>query len=298
MSGSAIEVGIGIPSMFSEVSGDLLLKWITRADVVGFSSLSTGERITFGNLDLLVTMAAAAAVTDRIRLMPTVLALPLHNEVLLAKQAASLDVLSSGRFVLGVGVSERPDDFAALGREYRGRGDRFEEQLKTVRKVWAQEPIGTQAPIGPVPFTPGGPPIMIGAFAPRALDRAGRLGDGFLGFSFTSDPADQVRQYDQVLKSWRDNDRPGRPRFAAGTYFALGPDGPARAVEWIEKYYGYLPDETRQSFIASVSTTTPEGVRDAIRRFEDAGADEVYFSPMIPELDQVDHLAEVMHTLT
>ncbi|MFN8026098.1 MAG: LLM class flavin-dependent oxidoreductase, partial [Acidimicrobiia bacterium] len=121
--------------------------------------------------------------------------------------------------------------------------------------------------------------------------------DGFLGFSFTADPTPQLDQYRQVVASWQAAGRPGRPRFAAGTYFALGPDGPDRAVEWIERYYGYLPEPTRRAFASGITTTTTAGVREAIRRFQDAGADEVYFSPMIPEPRQVDHLAEVVHSL-
>jgi alkanesulfonate monooxygenase SsuD/methylene tetrahydromethanopterin reductase-like flavin-dependent oxidoreductase (luciferase family) len=282
--------------MFPDLGRDVLLEWMIEADQAGFSSLSAGERIAFGNHDLVVTMAAAAAVTSRIRLMSTVLSLPLHNEVFIAKQAASLDVLSCGRFVLGVGVSERPDDFAALGAEYRDRGARFERQLQCVRRVWSQECGDRGARVGPVPTTPGGPPILIGAFAPKALERVGRLADGFLGFSFTPDPSDQMRQYGQVLRSWEESGRSGRPRFAAGTYFALGPEAPERASEWIKNYYGYLPDETQRAFIDAVSTTSEDGIRKAIHDFGEAGADEVYFSPMIPELDQVDRLAELIST--
>ena len=295
MTGTGIDVGIGMPTMYPDLARDDLLDWITRADRAGFSSLSTGERIAFGNQDLIVTMAAAAAITTRIRLMPTVLALPLHNEVMLAKQVASLDVLSGGRFVLGVGVSERPDDFAALGADYRGRGARFEQQLETVRRIWSQEPPSDGLPpVGPVPRTPGGPPIVVGAFAPKALERAGRLADGFAGFSFTADPGDQRRQYDQVVAAWNAAERPGRPTFIAGTYFALGPHGPERAASWIQEYYGYLPAERRRAFTEAVTTTSEDGVRKAIDDFGEAGADEVYFSPMIPEVDQVDRLAALV----
>ena len=292
---AGIEVGIGFPSMFPSVSRDDLLGWATRADEAGFSSLSTGERIAFGNHDLVVTMAMAAAVTTRIRLMTTVLALPLHREVLLAKQAASLDVLSGGRFVLGVGISERPDDFAAMGVDYSDRGARFEQQLHALRRVWSGEPPAEGAPaVGPAPRTPGGPQVLIGAFARKALERAGRLADGFVGFSFVADPEAQRRQHRKVVEAWKAAGRPGRPRFVAGTYFALGPDAPQRAVDWIHEYYGYLPAETQKMFVESLTTTTDEGVRRAIDGFREAGADEVYFSPMIPELDQVDRLAALL----
>lgn len=290
-----IDVGVGIPSMFPDLGRDELLGWAQRADAAGFASLSTGERIAFGNHDLMITMAMAAAVTERIRLMTTVLALPLHREVVIAKQAASLDVLSNGRFVLGLGVSERPDDFTAAGADYHDRGARFEEQLKTLRTVWAGEPpVADAPPVGPWPRTPGGPQVLVGAFTPKALERAGRLADGFAGFHFSPEPSLQREQYDVVVRAWEEAGREGRPHFAAGTYFALGPDAPARAEAWIREYYGYLPKETQDWMFGALTTTSEDGVRKAIQGYAEAGADEVYFSPMIPELDQVDRLAALL----
>lgn len=289
-----MEVGIGIPSMFPELGRDLLLEWARRADQAGFSSLSTGERVAFGNHDLLVTMAMLGAVTQRVRLMTTVLAAPLHHTTMLAKQAATLDRLTGGRFVLGLGISERPDDFAAVGVEYAGRGDRFEQQLHELRSVWSGASVAGGPPVGPTPLTPGGPSVLVGAFAPRALRRAGRLTDGLASFHFSSDPILQREAYDIVLDAWDEAGRVGRPRFVAGTYFALGPDAPARAEAWIRQYYGYLPKQTQDWFVRSVDTTSEDDVRRTIRQFADAGADEIYFSPMIAEVDQVDRLAALL----
>lgn len=292
-----IDVGIGIPSMFPNVQRELLLEWARRADQAGFSSLSTGERVAFGNHDLLVTMAMVGAVTERVRLMTTVLAAPLHRTTMLAKQAASLDVLTHGRLVLGLGISERPDDFAAAGVPYADRGAHFEEQLHALRRVWAGEPVAEGVPpVGPAPLTPTGPTVLVGAFAPKALRRAGRLADGLASFHFSSEPSLQREAYDVVLDAWNEAGRPGRPRFVAGTYFALGPDAPARAEAWIRTYYGYLPRKTQDGFVRSVTTTTDDEVRRAIERFAQAGADEIYFSPMVPELDQVDRLAALLPT--
>lgn len=280
--------------MFRSVDRGRLLDWARRADAAGFSSLSTGERIAFDNHDLLVTMAMVAAVTERIRLMPTVLAAPLHRTTMLAKQAATLDALTDGRFVLGLGISERPDDFAAMEVPYTGRGAVFEQQLLALRRVWSGEPVNGAPPVGPSPSTPGGPSVLVGAFAPAALRRAGRLADGLISFHFSAEPALQREAYAAVLDAWNAAGRAGRPRFVAGTYFALGPDAPARAEAWIRDYYGYLPKETQDYFIGSVTTTSDDDVGKAIERFAAAGADELYFSPMIPELDQVDRLAALL----
>jgi alkanesulfonate monooxygenase SsuD/methylene tetrahydromethanopterin reductase-like flavin-dependent oxidoreductase (luciferase family) len=290
-----IDVGIGFPSMFPDVGRDVLVEWASRADDAGFASLSTGERIAFSNHDVLVTMAMAAAVTERIRLMTTVLSTPLHNTTRLGKQAASLDVLTRGRFVLGLGISERPDDFLAAGVPYEGRAEQFEHQLAVLRRIWAGEPpVAGSPPVGPPPSTRGGPQLLVGAFTPRALRRAGRLADGLIGFDFSAEPGRQRDAYADVRAAWEEAGRPGRPRFVAGTYFALGNDAPERAEQWIREYYGYLPRPTQDWFVRALGTTSDDGVRRAIDDFAEAGADEVYFSPMIPELDQVDRLASLL----
>ncbi len=289
------QLGIGFPSMFPDVTGEQLLGWAQRADEAGFASLSSGERVAFGNHDLLMTMAAAGAVTRRIRLMTTVLAAPLHNTTMLAKQAASLDRMTGGRFVLGVGLSERPDDFAAAGIPYAGRGAVFEQQLTQIRRIWkGEEPSPGVPAVGPEPATPGGPQLLVGAFVPKALERAGRLADGLISFQFTPDPSVQRKSYDGVADAWNAGGRPGRPYWVAGTYFALGPDAPAKAEQWLRNYYGYLPRQTQDWFVNAVTTTSEDGIRKAIDGFAEAGADEIYFSPMIPDLDQVDRLAELL----
>src|SRR2546422_7918233 len=108
-----MKIGIGHPGTIPGVQGQLILEWARRADAGPFSSLGSLDRLVYPNYDALITLTAAAAVTQRIRLMTTVLLATLHNGGLLAKQAASLDALSGGRLTLGLGVGAREDDFRA-----------------------------------------------------------------------------------------------------------------------------------------------------------------------------------------
>src|ERR671911_2791226 len=126
-----MDVGIGLPAAIAGVGRDQLLEWARRADARGFSSLGTIDRIVYPNLDPLVALAAAAAVTERIRLATTILIAPYRaNGALVAKQAASLDRLSDGRLVLGVAVGGREDDYEASGVDFHRREALFEQILE------------------------------------------------------------------------------------------------------------------------------------------------------------------------
>ena len=111
-----MEIGIGLPTQVADVEGKTVIEWAKRAEAAGFVSLGTVGRLVYPNYDDLIALSAAAAVTERVRLTTSVLVAPLHaNVALLAKQTASLDRLSGGRLVLGIGTGGRDDDFTASG---------------------------------------------------------------------------------------------------------------------------------------------------------------------------------------
>jgi alkanesulfonate monooxygenase SsuD/methylene tetrahydromethanopterin reductase-like flavin-dependent oxidoreductase (luciferase family) len=287
-----VEVGIGYPGMFPGIDRDLVLNWATHAEDAGFASLSTGERLSFGNPDLLVTMAMAGAVTSRIRLMSTVMVLPLHSPGVIAKQAATMDVMTRGRFVLGVGVGPRADDYEVVPVPFEQRGECFDEQLALFKRMWSNQPREGETWVGPQPHTVGGPKVLIGPGSVRAARRTG-LVDGMATFGGTPDPAGHVKLYEAGLESWKDAGRSGKPYFAAGLYFALGPSSGEKAHAYLRQYYEYLPDADLWSMIDRLETTTEQSVRDTLTRFEDAGVDEFYLCPLIAEIDQIKLLADI-----
>src|SRR5215813_7859233 len=127
-----MKVGIGLPSAVPGVDREGIVEWARRADAAGFSTLGVLDRVNYGNLEPLVSLAAAAAVTERIELMTDVLLAPLRsNTELLAKQVTAIDAIAGGgRLTLGVGVGGREDDYEASGVDFHSRGHILNEQLE------------------------------------------------------------------------------------------------------------------------------------------------------------------------
>src|SRR6266478_5093432 len=162
-----MQIGIGLPATIPGVQGKHILDWAKKVDTGPFSSLSILDRLVYPNYEPLITLAAVAGATQRVRLVTTVLLAPLRNTAILAKQAASLDALSGGRLTLGLGVGGREDDFIAAGVPFHKRGKIFEEQLTTMKRICLGQPFSDDVgPIGPAPAQPGGPELLIGGYSP------------------------------------------------------------------------------------------------------------------------------------
>ena len=150
-----MKIGLHLPVMVPGLDRAKILAWSHRIDQGPFSTLGVGERINFPNPEAMVTLSAAAAVTERVQLAFAVIVLPMHSPVLIAKQVATLDVISNGRVSLGVGVGGRAEDYRAVGAVYDRRLlSRLEDAVATMRRAWAGEIMGEGilGPVGPKPF--------------------------------------------------------------------------------------------------------------------------------------------------
>ena len=279
-----MKIGIGLPTTLAGVSGELLTDWAKRAESGPFSSLGVLDRIAYENYEPFVALAAAAAVTRRIRLATMIVIAPLRNTALLAKQAASLDALSAGRLTLGLAVGARGEDYQVADVEPRGRGRRFAEQLEAIRDIWEA------GRIGPKPAA-SGPQLLVGGSSGEALARMARYGDGYMHGG--GPPRAFAGAATRALAAWSDLGRPGRPVMWGMGYFALG-DGPAEAAaQYLRHYYAFTGPFAEK--IAAGNLTSPGAIVDFIRGYEDAGCDELILFPTIPSIDQVERLAGVIH---
>jgi alkanesulfonate monooxygenase SsuD/methylene tetrahydromethanopterin reductase-like flavin-dependent oxidoreductase (luciferase family) len=280
-----VEIGVGLPNAIQDVDAESLLEFARRADARGFSSLGTIDRIAYPNFEPLVALAAVAAVTERIKLATTVLLGPLRlNAVQLAKQLATLDNLSGGRFWLGIGLGGREDDYGVCGISTKGRGAALDRQLGQVKKVWEGEEVG------PKTVRPGGPEIIVGGGADASFVRAAKYGSGWImGVGTPEMFADGAKKVDEA---WERSGRSDKPRKLSLAYYSLGPDAQAHAERNLGRYYAWLGDYAAQ--IVGSAATSPEMVHRYLEGFEQVGCDELVLFPARKHPEQVDLLAEAV----
>ena len=261
-----MRIGIGLPSAVPGVDRGGIVDWARRAEAAGFSTLAVLDRINYSNLEPLVCLAAAAAVTERIELLTDVLLAPLRsNTELLAKQVSGIDAIAGGgRLTLGVGVGGREDDYEVSGVDFHARGRLLNGQLERLH---------------------GLVPILVGGRSEAALRRAARFGEGWAA------GGGGVEQFVTGLSRLREvweRDQP--PRTVALTYFALGLGAGNALRETIGGYYGYTPEYAAR--MIATAPTDPGSVFRTVTAYAAAGAGELILFPASSDPAQVDLLAE------
>jgi alkanesulfonate monooxygenase SsuD/methylene tetrahydromethanopterin reductase-like flavin-dependent oxidoreductase (luciferase family) len=292
-----MKLGMNLPVMVPGLDRDAILDWSRRIDAGPYSSVAAGERITFPNPEIMVTLSAAAAVTERVRITFSVLVLPMHNAVRIAKQVATLDVLSNGRVTLGLGVGGREEDYVAVGAEYDKRlWRRLEEQVALMRRAWRGEPVveGALRPVEPLPVQPGGPELLAGSMFPRSIRRAARWADGISGFSFGPHREEIANQFESTRSAWKAEGRERPPRLATSFWFALGPRAREQLDAYLIRYLNFLGPDAARVLAPTVTTTSPQALRDAARMVEDLGCDELILVPTTSDPDEVDRVADLL----
>jgi probable F420-dependent oxidoreductase len=201
-----LHLGVSLQPRWPLDDGTAVLRSAGHAEDLGFDHVAVGNRLLdsgFGlDTDPLVLLSAVAGATTHLRLLTSVLVAPYYPALVLANQAATLDVVSGGRLILGVGTGWNPDEFDAVGVPTRERGARTDDHLAAAKVLWAQRPADFDGPfttlraahLGVPPVTPGGPPVWVGGHSDPALRRALRFGDGWYGTGADAAEVTDVRR--------------------------------------------------------------------------------------------------------
>ena len=269
-----------------------------KCDEMELHSLWVIDRIVYDNLEPLTFLAAAAAVTSRIRLGTSVLLAALRHPTLLAKTVATLDFLSAGRVTLGIGFGSRENDFTSVGISLEHRGSRAEETVALLKKLWTEEGVTHKGrfyqlenvTIGPRPVQTPHPPIWVGGGAEVVLKRAARLADGYIcGSSAIQEfPSLWEKISGFALAAGRD---PKNIAKAGLTFMAID-DNRAKAVEacaaYLQRYYGKVRMDIEKHLLVGA----PEACAERIRSFFAKGLDTLIIGTARADLKQLDLFGE------
>jgi probable F420-dependent oxidoreductase len=304
---STVKFGIAVGAYSAGVpSGRELADFARTAEAVGFDSVQVGDHIQWHApiIESTVLLATFAAVTTRVRIASDVVILPLRDPVLIAKTVASLDVLSGGRMIFGVGVGgDHPAEYAAMRVPLAERGARANESLEIVRGLWTNERFSyagrhytlQDVGIAPRPLQPS-LPIWVGGTSDAALRRAARYGDGWI-CAFGCER--KLARLIETLRGFLAEERRPADDFTLGTFlFAnVGPD-PARALaegaEYVRRVYRLDGAAIVERFGAAGPV---EHCVARVRAQVEAGAQYIVLSPVCGSRDwprQLEAFGEVI----
>jgi probable F420-dependent oxidoreductase len=300
-------IGIATPHMFMDgkVDMELVRRYVHRAEELGFSSLWTQERLTGAPtvIDPLSFLSYLAGQTTKARLGVSVVVLPRHNPIHLAKQTASIDQMSGGRLILGVGLGAAPQDLVQYGLSPERRVRRFLEHVEIIKALWTQDNVhyegdfynleGTN--IAPKPAQSPHPPLWFGANAEAAIRRAVKYADGWTGAG-SSGAADFPKNV-ALVQSLLAADGRTQADFPISkrVYLAIDDDearGLRRLKEWSGSYYGNPDIAERAAIWGSASK-----IQEKLAEWSELGVDEFVLNPVVDVEETMEQLA-VMTGLT
>lgn len=282
-----------------------ILAYARRAEALGFASLWVWDHMLLGSknpfpfLESLSTLAAIAAVTERVELGTGILVLPLRNPVVLAKVTSSIDLLSGGRLVLGVASGWYEREFEAVGVPFADRGRVFERNLEVLQRFWAEDAVTGEADgmvfknavMLPKSARRPRPRLLIGGYVDRVLRRAATKGDGWLTYFY---PAEAFARSWAKMRSFAEEAGrdPGELRSVAQLPICVDDSyekASRRSREFVDRYFDCPPwsDSTPESAIRG----TPEQCAEQLVAHAEAGVQHVALVPCEYSAEQVDAIA-------
>ena len=290
-----MKIGLCLPYMKHGLTREDYHRWFQGIDQGPFHSLSCGERILGPTYDMRILLAAAATLTQRVEINATLYVLPMHDAVRAAKEIATLDVLSGGRLTVTVGYGGRPQDYRAVGMEYRGRHARMDRQVATMKSIWDQQPPFEGAdPVGPVPAQAGGPKLYTGAMGPKGMARCAHWADGVFAFSGNGERAEIAATLNLADAAWEQAGRSQKPYRMGGFWYSLADDGQRKLYDYVYRYLLIAGEDVANYMADSVHRSSADAVREALDNLERAGCAEAMLSPVTAELCEIERLADIV----
>jgi probable F420-dependent oxidoreductase len=298
-----MSIAIGyVPGSFGQGGDDpsYLRHLVELGDSLGYDSIWLSDRIVSDRFSLepIVALSMIAGYSDRMKFGTSVLALPLRNPVVLAKQIATLDYLSQGRFFPAVGLGqEEPEEYEACGVGKEDRGPRTDEAIRLMRRLWEEDNVtheGTffschHVSVTPKPFLKPSTPVWIGGRSHAAARRVGRVGDGWLVSSATPQEISEGR--DIMFSTAAEFDREIEDDHVGvliGYYIA--PD----TGDSVETAHRYITRDRPDAHFTEYSAVGPaEHVVKMIQGYIDAGAHKFVVRPLCPADETIEQL-EIM----
>jgi probable F420-dependent oxidoreductase len=282
---SNFAIGIALPQYGTVASPEAILRVAVEAEKMGLASLWVSDRLllptkpkeTFDGdpwpeifstvYDPIEMLTFVAARTRKVKLGTSVMSALFQNPVTLARRFATLDRLSGGRVIAGIGQGDFRDEFGAANVPIKRRGRGFEEFAGAMRAVWGPDPVSfsgdfyniPESRIGPKPVQPGGIPLLLGAFAPASMERAARVADGIAP---SAGRKTTIERLSQTINSFRDMVR------KAGR----DPD----EVKWILRDHNVLSEE-KAAEPRGLLGGTPEEAASDLPKLRELGIDHVFY---------------------
>ncbi len=289
-----MDIGVALPQMARGLNRDTVTAWCKGIDDGPYSSISAGERITFHNLEGITLCTAAAMLTERVRVFFNLAVAPWHAPAMLAKQLATIDVLSDGRVDVAVGVGGRQQDYDALGAPFDRRHSRLDSAVAELRRLWAGGVASDGNPIGPTPVQAGGPPILCSGMGPKSLKRAAQWADGISGFSLGGDADESSRQFRIAEQAWLDAGRTDRPRLTTGVFVSLGDEAEQTLKNFALQYLDVFGANIARMVADSLTMHSEQRLRETIDAMAAIGCDELILVPASADPAMLDLITAVV----
>jgi alkanesulfonate monooxygenase SsuD/methylene tetrahydromethanopterin reductase-like flavin-dependent oxidoreductase (luciferase family) len=226
--------------------------------------------------------------------MTNVIVLPWHQPALIAKELATIDVMSGGRLDVAVGVGGRWQDYAALASLFDNRHQRLDDAVAEVKRLWTGGAAADGESVGPEPVQQGGPRLFGSAMGPKSMARVAKWAHGVSGFTLMADVSEAKRQFAAAESAWSSAGRTDKPRHMTGTFVSLGKDSREVLRRFAYEYLEVFSPDFAKQLSESMRIHDKAALRDLLVGMKEIGCDEFVVVPATSDPSMANEVADVV----